>query len=104
MNLEIRVDTFSADELVMGFNLKASICSAEATLLSAIERRESRGSHQRSDYADINEGQNCNYMISMNTDQQLSIAKKELGDLQPELKDILGKTNRIINFSGKLLE
>ena len=43
-------------------------------------------------------------MISMNTDQQLSIAKKELGDLQPELKDILGKTNRIINFSGKLLE
>ena len=104
MNLEIRVDSFSADELVMGFNLKASICSAEATLLSAIERRESRGSHQRSDYADINEGQNCNYMISMNTDQQLSIAKKELGDLQPELKDILGKTNRIINFSGKLLE
>ena len=104
MNLDIRVDTFSADELVMGFNLKASICAAEATLLSAIERRESRGSHQRSDYPEINEGQNCNYLISKDSDNHLKIAKNKLGNLQPELKEILDNTNRIINFSGKLLE
>ena len=57
MNLDIRVDSYSSNELVSGFNLKASICAAEATLLSAIERCESRGSHQRSDYPDINDEQ-----------------------------------------------
>ena len=104
MNLDIRVDSFSADELVMGFNLKASICSAEATLLSAIERRESRGSHQRSDYPEINKEQNCNYIISMDSDNHLKTTKKELADLRPELKEILENTNKITNFSGKLLE
>ena len=76
MNLDIRVDSFSADELVMGFNLKASICTAEATLLSAIERRESRGSHQRSDYPEINKEQNYNYIISMDSDNHLKTTKK----------------------------
>tara|TARA_B100001287_G_scaffold271498_1_gene271861 strand:+ start:1129 stop:2637 length:1509 start_codon:yes stop_codon:yes gene_type:complete len=57
MNFYLRVDSYSSNELVSGFNLKASICAAEATLLSAIERRESRGSHQRSDYPDINDEQ-----------------------------------------------
>ena len=103
-NLDIRVDTYSADELVMGFNLKASICAAEATLLSAIERRESRGSHQRSDYPDISSEQSVNYFISMDSKNQIAITKKELSKLQPTLKEVLAKTNKINDFSGKLLE
>ena len=88
----------------MGFNLKASICAAEATLLSAIERRESRGSHQRSDYPAISSEQSVNYVISMNSENQIAITKKELSKLQPALKEILAKTKKINDFSGKLLE
>ena len=104
MNLDIRVDSFSADELIAGFNLKASICSAEATLLSAIERRESRGSHQRSDYPEINDDQSCNYIVSNDSNNQLKVSKKPLSGLRRELKDILSGTKKITNFSGKLLE
>ena len=103
-NLDIRVDTYSADELVMGFNLKASICAAEATLLSAIERRESRGSHQRSDYPAISSEQSVNYKISMNTSNELTISQKKISEPQADLKKILANTNKINDFSGKLLE
>ena len=104
MNLDIRVDSYSSNELVSGFNLKASICAAEATLLSAIERRESRGSHQRSDYPDINDEQSCNYMITSDSNSQLKVSRKSLSGLKKELKEILSSTKEITNFSGKLLE
>ena len=104
MNLDIRVDSYSSNELVSGFNLKASICAAEATLLSAIERRESRGSHQRSDYPDINDEQSCNYMITSDSNSQLKVSRKPLSGLKKELKEILSSTKEITNFSGKLLE
>ena len=103
-NLDIRVDTYSADELVTGFNLKASICSAEATLLSAIERRESRGSHQRSDYPETSNEQSVNFVIAMNSNNELTVSQKKLSKLQPNLKEVLAKTSKINNFSGKLLE
>ena len=104
INLDIRVDSFSSNELIAGFNLKASICAAEATLLSALERRESRGSHQRSDYPEINDEQSCNYMTASDSNGQLKVSKKPLSGLKKELVEILSSTEKITNFSGKLLE
>ena len=104
INLDIRVDSYSSNELIAGFNLKASICAAEATLLSALERRESRGSHQRSDYPEINDEQSCNYMTTSDSNGQLKVSKKPLSGLKKELVEILSSTEKITNFSGKLLE
>ena len=104
INLDIRVDSYSFNELIAGFNLKASICAAEATLLSALERRESRGSHQRSDYPEINDEQSCNYMTASDSNGQLKVSKKPLSGLKKELIEILSSTEKITNFSGKLLE
>ena len=104
INLDIRVDSYSSNELIAGFNLKASICAAEATLLSALERRESRGSHQRSDYPEINDEQSCNYMTAIDSNGQLKVSKKPLSGLKKELVEILSSTEKITNFSGKLLE
>lgn len=103
-NMDIRVDANSLGELVVGFNLKASICSAEATLVSALERRESRGSHQRKDFPEISKDQSVNYLISMSSKGEISIAKKELCQLSRELNAIIKSTKEINDFTGKLLE
>ena len=103
-NIDIRVDANSIGDLVTGFNLKASICAAEATLISATERRESRGSHQRKDFPEVSSEQSVNYMISMNQKGELSVASKHLSHLSDELRQIISATKKIDDFTGKLLE
>ena len=49
-DIDIRIDEHSCEDLALIFDLQSSLISAEATILSALERKESRGAHQRSDF------------------------------------------------------
>ena len=46
------------------YNLKASAIAARVTLETALERRETRGCHNRSDYPDLDEALNVNLVWS----------------------------------------
>jgi succinate dehydrogenase / fumarate reductase, flavoprotein subunit len=48
--IEIRPDIAGFDDLVHSFDLRAAIETARATMLCALERRETRGAHNRSDH------------------------------------------------------
>jgi succinate dehydrogenase / fumarate reductase flavoprotein subunit len=48
--MEVRPDIAGFDDLVHAFDLQGSVLAARATLECALERRESRGAHNRSDF------------------------------------------------------
>jgi succinate dehydrogenase / fumarate reductase, flavoprotein subunit len=50
--IEVRPDIAGYADLVHAFDLGGSLLAARATLESALERRETRGSHNRSDFPD----------------------------------------------------
>ncbi len=51
-------------DLAHAFDLKSAVLAARATLESALERRETRGCHNRSDYPQLDHGQGVNLVWS----------------------------------------
>ena len=103
-NLDVRPDSEGYEDLMLAFDLEGSIMSAEATILGAIERKESRGAHQRSDFKNTSTALNANFSIILNEDSELEINKEELKPMSEELSKIVNKTEQITDFSGMLLE
>ena len=52
-NIDVRLSELNNQDLIHALDLRASLLSAEATILSALERKEIRGAHQRKDYPGI---------------------------------------------------
>ena len=65
----------SLDKLSYGLinllNLKASILCAKTTIISALERKESRGAHQRSDFNETNYKNDFNYIIYLENNKEI---------------------------------
>ena len=102
-NIGIPIDSKSCKNLLLTFDLKASIVTAEATMISALERKESRGAHQRSDYQGINNKENINYRTKI-TDNKLSVYSLRKTPLEKKLALIINKANRVDSLKGKLIE
>ncbi|TDD51505.1 FAD-dependent oxidoreductase [Kribbella antibiotica] len=60
----VHPDIAGFQDLAHAFDLKSSALSARATLDAALERRESRGCHNRSDYPDLDESLQVNLVWS----------------------------------------
>lgn len=103
-DLDVRPDSEGFEDLMLAFDLDGSILSAKATILGAIERKESRGAHQRTDFIKLDDKFKVNFITKLNTNNQLEISKKELEPISPELKKVIETTDNIKNFTGKLLE
>ena len=62
-------------------------------MISSLERNESRGSHQRSDFLEIDKNYNLNMVINLKNGQ-LEIKKQELIKLPLHLASILENSFR----------
>ena len=103
-NLDVRPDSEGYQDLMLAFDLEASIVSSEATLLSALNRRESRGAHQREDFPEIVEDENVNIRIELDKDQSINLYKESIPSLNKKLEELINKTKEISSFEGMLLE
>jgi succinate dehydrogenase / fumarate reductase flavoprotein subunit len=103
-NLDVRPDSEGYEDLMLAFDLEGSIMSAETTILGAIERKESRGAHQRSDQKETSSEFDANFTITLNQDFVLKIRKESLKNMPEELKAIVNNTEEITDFDGMLLE
>jgi succinate dehydrogenase / fumarate reductase flavoprotein subunit len=63
-NVGVHPDIAGFQDLAHAFDLKASLLAARATLEAALERRETRGCHNRSDYPLIDETLRVNFVWS----------------------------------------
>jgi len=61
--VDVRPSSEGYGDLVHALDLRASLAAAEATLLGAIERRETRGAHNRSDCPELDPALGMNLTV-----------------------------------------
>ena len=103
-SLDVRPDSEGYEDLMLAFDLEGAIMSAEATMLGAKARKESRGSHQRSDYQNTDPKFSLNYVIDLSEEGQLKIDGQKLQPMSDELRSLIDSTDEINDFEGMLLE
>jgi|ETNmetMinimDraft_27_1059897.scaffolds.fasta_scaffold01386_2 succinate dehydrogenase / fumarate reductase flavoprotein subunit len=103
-DLDVRPDSEGYQDLMLAFDLQASLVSSESTLISALSREESRGAHQRDDYKEINNDFNVNMRVQFDSNNNILLSKDKVPALNKNLKDSITKTKEIDNFEGMLLE
>ena len=104
VDIDVRVSDENYQDLINLYDFEASLYTAEATFLSAIERKESRGAHQREDFLSQSFKYDLNYLISMDTDKKLVIKEKRLKIIDKELDNFLSECNQTFSSKEKLLE
>ncbi|QHC67878.1 FAD-binding protein [Rathayibacter sp. VKM Ac-2759] len=95
-DIGIHPDIAGFQDLAHAFDLKSAAMAARATLEAALERRESRGCHNRSDYPDIDPALQVNLVWSPRT----GITREEIPAVPEEIQALIGE----VETAGKLLE
>ncbi len=103
-DIDIRIDKYNCEDLALIFDLQSSVISAKATILSALQRNESRGAHQRNDFPKLEASCQFNCLVSMDQNNDLIISKLPLKELNKKLKTIINNEKRDIDIKNKLLE
>tara|TARA_Y100000991_G_C21974725_1_gene351543 strand:+ start:1434 stop:3191 length:1758 start_codon:yes stop_codon:yes gene_type:complete len=103
--IDVRVDEYNFSDLILALDLESSIISSEATILSAINRKESRGAHQRNDFPNMDPKQNYNISIKLDQeDNSLYLERKYPNELRKDLKNLISNTKHEDDIRNKLLE
>ena len=101
--MDVRISNNNCKELIYALDLESALITSEATILAALERNESRGAHQRSDFQNLSKDKGFNIYIKLKNNS-LKVFQKPLKTLRDEFKIILSNSNRIKSFKNKLLE
>ncbi len=90
-------------ELEHVLDLRAGLRTAEATLRCALERRESRGAHTRSDFPALDPGMERNLFTRVEgRDRPLTVWSEPVPAIPAALKRLL--TDEEMEVAGRLLE
>jgi succinate dehydrogenase / fumarate reductase flavoprotein subunit len=92
----VHPDLAGFQDLAHAFDLKSSALAARATLECALERRETRGCHNRSDFPDLDPAQQVNLVWS-GPDR---IDREEIPAVPEEIASLM----RDVDTAGKLVE
>ena len=103
-DIDIRIDKYNCEDLALIFDLQSSLFSAKATIVSALQRNESRGAHQRSDFPLLDPSYKFNCLVSMDADDNLKISNAPLKKLNEGQKTIIANAKRDEDIRNKLLE
>jgi succinate dehydrogenase / fumarate reductase flavoprotein subunit len=93
----VHPDLAGFQDLAHAFDLKSSLLSARATMEAAIERRETRGCHNRSDYPDLDESLQVNLVWS----GQGKVEREAIPPIPEELSSLM---RHDVSTIGKLVE
>ena len=103
-NIDIKIDNYNCEDLVLIFDLQSSLLSAESTILSALHRNESRGAHQRSDFPKVDKSCQFNCLVSMDKNNNLKISRSPLKELNETLKTVIANAKKQEDIKDKFLE
>jgi succinate dehydrogenase / fumarate reductase flavoprotein subunit len=90
-------DLAGYQDLAHAFDLKSAALAARATLEAALERRETRGCHNRSDYPETDAALQVNLVWSPTT----GVTREEIPPIPSEIAALM---DREVSVAGKLLE
>jgi succinate dehydrogenase / fumarate reductase flavoprotein subunit len=92
----IHPDIAGYQDLAHAFDLKGSALAARATLEAALERRETRGCHNRSDYPEMDPALRVNLVWSPSA----GIVREEIPEISGEIAALIKEVSTV----GKLVE
>jgi succinate dehydrogenase / fumarate reductase flavoprotein subunit len=92
----IHPDVAGFHDLAHAFDLKASALAARATLRAALERRETRGCHNRSDFPDLDPELQVNLVWSLDD----TVTREAIAPIPEEIATLM----REVSVVGKLVE
>jgi succinate dehydrogenase / fumarate reductase, flavoprotein subunit len=90
-------------DLALALDLRGSLVAAEATLRCALERRESRGAQQRSDYPVLDPSLLVNFIIRLNANGEQEISRLPVLSIPEDLQTWV-KVNEDLPIDRRLLE
>jgi succinate dehydrogenase / fumarate reductase, flavoprotein subunit len=101
--VDVRPSSEGYGDLAHALDLRASLAAAEATLLGALARTESRGAHQRRDHPRLSSELQVNFRIHADADGRLSTTADPVSPVPPSLRAWADATQDL-NVAGRLLE
>lgn len=96
-DIGVHPDIAGYQDLAHAFDLKASALAARATLESALERRETRGCHNRSDHPALDPGFHVNLVWS----GPGRLSREPISEIPPEIRALIPHE---VSLEGKLVE
>jgi succinate dehydrogenase / fumarate reductase, flavoprotein subunit len=103
-SVDVRPTSEGFLDLATALDLRASLALAEATLLLALERQESRGAHQRSDFTETDPSLLVNFSARRNEKGQLRVASKPVPPIPAGLQEWVDGDDEEYPVEGRLLE
>jgi succinate dehydrogenase / fumarate reductase flavoprotein subunit len=100
-HIDVRPSSEGFTDLAHALDLRGSLASAEATVLSAIERRETRGCHVRSDFPEPDPALQVNFHVVLR-DGSLTLESRPVPPVPDELAKWPDDTD--VEIAGRLLE
>lgn len=100
--LDVRPTAEGWQDLALALDLRAALAAGEATVRGALERTESRGAHQRSDYPEMDSAQRLNYVIRLDASGEQVVSEQHIPPVPAELQPYLDAPD--IPVTGRLLE
>ena len=94
----IHPDIAGFSDLAHAFDLKSSVLAARATIECALERRETRGCHNRSDYPEMDPALQVNLVWS----PSVGVVRESIPPVDPEVEELMHTGE--ISQEGKLVE
>jgi succinate dehydrogenase flavoprotein subunit len=88
-NVDVRPSSEGYTDLALALDLRGAAASAEATFRCALERRESRGAHQRSDYPNVEPRLLINFIISIAADGSQALSQVPVASVPAELRSLV---------------
>jgi succinate dehydrogenase / fumarate reductase flavoprotein subunit len=101
--VDVRPTAEGYADLAHALDLRASLAAAEATLLGALARNESRGAHQRRDYPELDPELQVNLQSRLDGDRDMTIAAQPVPPVPSELKAWADATQDL-SVGDRLLE
>ena len=102
-DVDVRPTSEGYGDLAHALDLRASLVAAEATLLGALARTESRGAHQRRDHPELSPELRVNFQTRSDADGRLRTAARPVPPVPPELQSWVD-AGEDLSTAGRLLE
>jgi succinate dehydrogenase / fumarate reductase, flavoprotein subunit len=101
--VDVRPSSEGWQDLAVAYDLRGALYAAEATVRSALERRESRGAHQRYDYPDVDPAQEVNYRVRLIAGDGMEVSSALVAQIPDDLR-VYAEDDPQLLFKGRLLE
>ena len=102
-DVDVRPTSEGYADLAHALDLRASLAAAEATLLGALARTESRGAHQRRDHPELNPALRVNFQARLDGTGRLAVDARPVPALPAELAGWT-RPDPDLSVAGRLLE